>query len=255
MGLENIEVIGANGCPYVQRTVTLLIEREIPFSYKNVDLKAKPDWFLEKSPLGKVPVLRFPDGQYIFESAIINEFIDDSLPQDKRLSPPDALTRAQNKAWIEYFGTIFTEFYGAVIKTTKEEFEAALAPISKKFAQLEQQVKGPYFNGEKLSLIDIAIAPMLQRLIAVDTIAGIDVGEKNKLPKVSAWVKKIVELPSINKASSLQAEDPVLISKTHDPKAIAAHHIDAATVAAAMLVKFREQVRIRFPTAYISSIA
>lgn len=89
MSLANIEVIGSDGmsmfiilflcrfindnkgCPYVQRVVSVLIEKNIPFSYLNVDLKNKPAWFLEKSPLGKVPVVRFPDGKIVFESVSI----------------------------------------------------------------------------------------------------------------------------------------------------------------------------------------
>ena len=40
-------------CPYVQRAVILLTEKNIPFERIDVDLANKPDWFLKLSPLGK----------------------------------------------------------------------------------------------------------------------------------------------------------------------------------------------------------
>jgi len=253
MTLENLEIIGAAGCPYVQRVVTLLIETQTPFSYKNVDLQNKPEWFLEKSPLGKVPVLRFPDGQFIFESAIINEYIDSVLPAGKSLSPSDPVVRAQNKAWLEFIGSIFTESFGALTKPTKEEFEAALGGISKKFAVLEKEIAGPFFNGEKISLIDIASGPLFQRLVNFSKIAGVDFGDYGKYPKVAAWIKTLVEYPSLNQAAALQAEDPAL-SNPRDIKAVAAHKVDPAAVQAKLIATFREQGKKRFPNSYVATL-
>jgi len=253
MTLENLEIIGSSTCPYVQRVVSLLIETKTPFTYKNVDLKNKPEWFLEKSPLGKVPVLRFPDGQYIFESVIINEFIDSVLPQDKHLSPSDPLLRAQNKAWIEFLGSIFLDVIGAIQKLTKAEVEAAIPTISKKFAALEHQIVGPFFNGNKISLIDIAAGPLLQRGLALEKLVGIDLGERSKYPKVAAWVKTVTEYPNIIKAAALQAEDPAL-STPSNPESIAAHHVDTEPVLASFVQNWKEIVETRFPTSYAASL-
>ena len=44
-------------CPYVHRATAMLLEKGVPFDVRYVDLRAKPDWFLELSPRGKVPVL------------------------------------------------------------------------------------------------------------------------------------------------------------------------------------------------------
>ena len=42
-------------CPFVQRAAILLLEKGAPFERIDVDLAAKPDWFLALSPTGKVP--------------------------------------------------------------------------------------------------------------------------------------------------------------------------------------------------------
>jgi glutathione S-transferase len=110
--LANIELISAVGCPYVQRSVALLVHHKIPFTIKSVDLQNKPQWLFEKSPLGKVPSL-VRGNDYIFESQVINEFIEDSLPLEQRVQPADPFIRGQNKAWIE-FGSSFWETFMAL---------------------------------------------------------------------------------------------------------------------------------------------
>jgi len=252
MSLDNIEVIGSDSCPYVQRVVAFLIHVNVPFSYKNVDLKNKPDWFLEKSPLGKVPVLRFPDGRFIFESAIINEFIDDLLPQDKRLSPSDPFTRAHNRAWLEFIGSIFTDFFGSLGKATKEEFDTAVVPLHKKLQLLEKELKGPYFNGDKVALIDIAIAPLFIRLYLADQTFGIDLGEKQKLPKVFAYFNTLRNLPAIATAAAFQKQ-PDGFDSHKNIKALHEKPADAS-VWQGMLPQFREVLQSRFASGYLLTL-
>ena len=60
-------------CPYVQRSVITLKEKQVPFTITYIDLQNPPDWFLAISPMGKVPVLRMAQDQVLFESAVINE--------------------------------------------------------------------------------------------------------------------------------------------------------------------------------------
>jgi glutathione S-transferase len=56
----------------VQRAVIVLRAKDIPFEVTYIDLRNKPDWFLEISPHGKVPVLQV-DGVPLFESNAIAE--------------------------------------------------------------------------------------------------------------------------------------------------------------------------------------
>ena len=68
-------------------------------------MKNKPDWFLEKNPLGLVPVLE-QDGKIVYESVICNEYLDDVYPQGK-LTPEDHYRRAQDKILLEFHGKVF----------------------------------------------------------------------------------------------------------------------------------------------------
>ena len=78
-------------CPYVQRAVIVLEEKNIPYERIDIDLANKPDWFLKVSPLGKTPVLLVGD-QPIFESAVICEYLDEITPRQRRSPQPSWTT-------------------------------------------------------------------------------------------------------------------------------------------------------------------
>ena len=100
-------------CPYVQRAAIVLAEKGVAFERRDIDLAHKPDWFLAVSPLGKTPVL-LVDGEPIFESAVICEYLEDTtLP---KLHPSNALLRARHRAWMEFGSNVLSliaAFYSA----------------------------------------------------------------------------------------------------------------------------------------------
>ncbi len=92
-------------CPFVQRAVIVLLEKNVPFERIDVDLANKPDWFMALSPTGKVPLLKVeqPDSAdvILFESSAICEYLNET--QDGvSLYSSDALSRAQQRAWVEF---------------------------------------------------------------------------------------------------------------------------------------------------------
>ena len=66
-----LHLISHTLCPYVQRAVISLLEKQVKFDRTYIDLSNKPDWFLAISPLGKTPVLQAGDAS-VFESALID---------------------------------------------------------------------------------------------------------------------------------------------------------------------------------------
>ena len=71
-----LQLISFKTCPFVQRAVITLKHKNIDFDITYIDLAEPPDWFLELSPLQKVPVLKVDD-EVLFESAVINEYLDE----------------------------------------------------------------------------------------------------------------------------------------------------------------------------------
>lgn len=54
-------------CPCVQRSIITLEEKGIGYTRTDIDLANKPNWFTQKSPMGKVPVLLVDESRTLFE--------------------------------------------------------------------------------------------------------------------------------------------------------------------------------------------
>ena len=74
----------------------VLRAKGVEFEVTHITADAKPEWFLEISPHGKVPVL-WVDDEVLFESCAITEFLDETVKP--RLHPMDPIKRARNRAW------------------------------------------------------------------------------------------------------------------------------------------------------------
>src|SRR5215469_1520462 len=96
---EALLLVSHKLCPYVQRAVISLSEKQVRFERIDVDLSNKPDWFKALSPLGKTPVLKVGSSA-IFESAVILEYLEET--QSGPLHPKDPLKRAEHRAAIEF---------------------------------------------------------------------------------------------------------------------------------------------------------
>ncbi len=171
--MDKIELISFKTCPFVQRSVITLLEKKVPFDITYIELDNKPDWFLELSPTGKVPVLK-TRGTVLFESAVINEYLDEVTPPP--LHPVDPLEKARHRAWIEFSSALLMSQYRMIYAQDEEN------------GKMEQQIlhglllhfscalgDGPLFAGESFSLVDAAVAPFMMRADLHSRVFGLDV--------------------------------------------------------------------------------
>lgn len=184
-------------CPYVQRAAIVLREKNVPFTRRDVNLSNKPDWFLAISPLGKTPVL-LADDTPIFESMVICEYLDETVGH--RLHPENPLLRAQHRAWIEFGSSILnliSSFYSA---RSEEALQRAAAEIPDRFVQLEASLgaNGPYFEGQRFSLIDAIYGPIFRYFDSFERIG--DFGFFDGLERVSKWRQALRQRPSVQEA-------------------------------------------------------
>ena len=188
-------------CPYVQRAAIALAEKGVPFERVDIDLANKPDWFLKLSPLGKVPVLvvTLDDGreEVLFESQVIAEYLDETIAP--RLHPQDPLERARHRAWIEFASATLADLYG-FYTGDEATYRAKLEALDGKFARLETVVgDGPFFAGERLSLVDAAFAPVFRYFELFDEL--VDHGLLRERPKLQAWRAALRERDSVRGAA------------------------------------------------------
>jgi glutathione S-transferase len=178
-------------CPFVHRATAMLLEKNVPFDARAVDLQHKPDWFLKLSPRGKVPVL-VAEGEAIFESLVILEYLDETtLP---RLLPEAPLARAKQRMWCALADDLLLVHYKIAIAPTPAERAAAIEAGRGVLQRFESVVAGPLFDGEHIGLVDFAAGPGLVRIELLNAELGLDLYAG--LPKLAAWSRAISTRPA-----------------------------------------------------------
>ncbi len=195
--MAELRLVSHHLCPYVQRAAIALAEKGVPFERINIDLAAKPDWFLKISPLGKVPLLQV--GQdVLFESSVICEYLEETQPGQK-LHPADPLRRARHRGWMEFGSSILADLW--VFETTQDQvaLEAKSKVLASKFATLEAELgDGPFFAGAHFSLVDAVFAPIFRYFDLFDRLADHRIFDG--LPKVTGWRQALAARPSVKGA-------------------------------------------------------
>jgi glutathione S-transferase len=183
-------------CPYVQRAVISLTEKQVPFEHIDIDLAAKPRWFTAISPLGKTPVLQVGDTA-IFESAVILEYLEET--QAFPLHPGDPLRRAERRAWIEFGSALLNDIAGFYSAADETAFAQKTKALAGKFERLEARLGArPYFDGERFSLVDVVFGPIFRYFNAFDRIG--DFGVLAGKSKVAAYRQALSTRPSVRNA-------------------------------------------------------
>jgi len=153
---------------------------------------------LRLNPYGKVPVID-DDGKVLFESCIINEYLDEKYPNPP-LMPKDPYLRGRGRILVDYGLNYLHEPYW----TLRNEFffkkEAERDPVVvdgqrhtlKGLLQYLEDALGdkPYFLGE-FSLTDIDLWPRFGRMEDYGVLPAAS------LARLSGWVRRMKERPSI----------------------------------------------------------
>jgi glutathione S-transferase len=195
--VPKLHLISHDLCPYVQRAVITLLEKQIPHDRTYIDLADKPDWFRRLSPLGKVPVLVVDDHAVVFESAVICEYLDEVTPHP--LHPAHPLEKARHRAWIEFGSSILNTIAGFYSAPDADTFEQKRQTLADQFARVETQLSDrPYFAGERFSLVDAVYGPIFRYFDVFDAIAEFHIFAAT--PSVQAWRTVLQSHPSIQQA-------------------------------------------------------
>lgn len=191
-------LIGSETCPFVQRCLLTLLIKKADFEMRFIDLAQKPAWFKELSPTGKVPLLQIGKN-VLFESTVINEFIDETI--NPKLHPDDPMQRALNRGWIEFSSSLQATHYALLTASEESQIALLLQQLDQKLLVIETTKKQlPYFNGSNFSLVDIAFAPFFIRLQLIEEYYPLNL-LANK-PATDQWSKNVLNHPVVKKSAS-----------------------------------------------------
>ncbi|XP_016392148.1 glutathione S-transferase omega-1-like [Sinocyclocheilus rhinocerous] len=199
-------------CPFAQRARLVLTAKGVKHEIININLKDKPDWFLEKNPSGTVPVLETSSGQVIYESPITCEYLDEAYPE-KKLLPSDPFERAQQRMLLDHYSKVIPYFYKISMgKKRGEDVSAAEVEFTEKVSQLHEYLakkKTKYFGGDSITMIDYLIWPWFERAEMM--------GVKHCLantPELKKWIECMFEDPVV-KATMFNTEDHKVFFNTY----------------------------------------
>ena len=107
--------------------------------------------------------------------------------------------RAQHRAWMEFGSSILADIWTVETTPDRAVFESKAALLRGKFGRLESGTgDGPYFAGERFTLVDAVFAPAFRYFDVFDRF--VDLGAFEGLPKVQAWRQALAVRPSVQGA-------------------------------------------------------
>ncbi|MEZ9927768.1 glutathione S-transferase family protein [Vibrio breoganii] len=185
-----LKIVSFKICPFVQRVTGALAAKGIPFEIEYISLKDKPQWFLDLSPNGQVPVVITESGTALFESDAIVEYIEDEYgPLEENVNNEQ---RALDRAW-SYLGTKhYLPQCGAMSSKSADILEQRSEKLIAAFNKVEAKLDSDFafFKSNQLSNIDIAWLPLLHRAHIIKQHSGYDF--LCGLPKAQAWQKNVL---------------------------------------------------------------
>jgi glutathione S-transferase len=147
------------------------------------------------NPRQQVPALQLPDGSVMTEGSAMLLHLADAHPQAGLAPAPGSSARAQHDRWMiftavniyegelrHYYPDRYSDHPDSVV-------EKALAYLDRHYAIIDDAIQGPYFFGDRLTMLDIYIWNMAtwqdpERLAA-------------HFPKVHALMTRVKDRPLI----------------------------------------------------------
>ncbi len=198
--MSDLELFSMPLCPFAHRVRLVLAEKGIAYRLTEIDLGNKPPAFLEVSPYGKVPALRHGK-THICESAIINEYLDETFPAPPLL-PRDPAGRARARFWIDFanarlFAVTASLLYGPHRNNPAPALEQIASAL--RFIETEALAKrpanGPYWLGPDLSLADLTFYPWFEQLAALEQLRGVHM--PSGLVRLTDWRDAVAQRSAV----------------------------------------------------------
>lgn len=121
------------------------------------------DAYRAVNPRQQVPALELPDGSVMTEGSAMLLHLADAHPHTGLAPAPGSSARAQHDRWLIFMAVNIYE--GELRHFYPERYsdrpvsvvEKALIYVERHYAILEEAIKGPYFFGDNLTMLDIYI--------------------------------------------------------------------------------------------------
>ena len=198
--MSTVHLYFAKASTFSQRTRVVLLEKSIEFTSTEINLQNKTADFTQISRYGKVPAIKHGDVE-IYESAIINEYLEEVFPQPSLL-PYSLGVKAIARIWIDYANSRLVPAFNKFLRSKHtEEQEQGRREFTEALLYIEQEGlgklsgNGSYFLGDKLSLVDISFYPWFERLPVLEHFRQFNL--PTETPRLQRWWNTVRDRDSV----------------------------------------------------------
>jgi len=198
--LVSMKLIGSLTSPYVRKVRIVFLEKKV-----DVDLELENVWAADtkialNNPLGKVPCLILDDGEAIYDSRVIAEYVDTLSPVGK-LIPAGSRERATVKTWEALADGVDDAGILARLEVTlrpteqqsSEWLERQMGKIDAALAQMSRELgDNAWCHGNQMTLADIAVVCALGYML----FRFPNVTWQAQYPNLDAVYQKLMQRPS-----------------------------------------------------------
>lgn len=194
--------------PYCWKVRMVLQEKNVPHELVVPVNKNEDQAFAKLNPFRLTPVLQLTDGSTIYESTVINEYLEETYP-DPAMLPRDRWERARVRmiedTTDQYLNTVMRAYRSSQFEyappflirkaqgqVDHELLESSRVKLHEHLARLESELAGrTYFGGAMFSLADVALVPALTSSLRL-----LSVLPDKRYPLIAAWSARVVERAS-----------------------------------------------------------
>lgn len=196
-----MKLIGSLTSPYVRKTRVVLAEKRLEFEFVAEDVWSADTVIQQSNPLGKVPCLDMEDGTFLFDSAVIAEYLDTLTPVGKLLPANTGRERANVKCWEALASGVLDAAILVRLEKNQRPPEQQSAvwierQMRKVHAGLNAMSEGlgemPFCAGNHFTLADIAVGCALGWL----TFRFPEIDWRGDYPNLAKLFDKLAERPS-----------------------------------------------------------
>lgn len=211
-----IQFYDSGTCPYAQRAWITLVEKNLNFEHRIVDLGNKPKHFKElyasihPDPTAPAKVTIIIDGDtQLIESNLVSEYLDSQYQSNgPKLFPDDPLKAAKVRWFVTLFSETFQPGLFALLRADSDDalqaaqtkLDTALKNLNSFIEQHGSSEGGDFFLGQSYSFADVAATPFVHRAsVALPAYRGYDLQkaiEQQDLTRLGTWLKAALARPS-----------------------------------------------------------
>ncbi|MEK9670935.1 MAG: glutathione S-transferase family protein [Rhodospirillaceae bacterium] len=167
-------LVGQYDSPFLRRVAVSMHYYGVPYERNVLSVFRNADQVADINPLIKVPVLILPDGEKIFDSLVILDYLDELAGPKNALTPPDGPRRRA----VLRAATIGVGISEKCVALSIDKNLHANAPSLQWRHRVRHQIKlclewieanaspeGPWYLGDDLTQADITVAAALDHLM------------------------------------------------------------------------------------------